>query len=334
MKKLFYLWVVISMVACNGEQSQQATADKAANGENITENTTIMNEQPVKLILDSQAKLGEGPIWHPDEKKLFWVDIEGFALHIFDPATQEDKVFEMGQRIGTVVPMESGNVAVALEDGVYTVDLQTGELTLFANPLEGQENIRFNDGKCDPAGRLWVGSMALNAAKGAADLYCIHPDGTFEQKVDSVTISNGIVWSNDATKMYYIDTPTRVVKAFDYDLETGNISNPSVAVEIPKSMGSPDGMAIDSEGMLWIGMWGGNAVTRWDPQTGELLGKIEVPAKNVTACAFGGDDLKTLYITTARLGTSQEELKELPKAGGLFAVEVATAGAKSALFKR
>ena len=144
--------------------------------------------------------------------------------------------------------------------------------------------------------------------------------------LDSVTISNGIVWTADKKTMYYNDTPTLTVQAFDYDDKTGTISKGRVAVRIPKGTGAPDGMTIDAEGKLWVALWGGNCVARFDPVTGELMQKIMVPAPNVSSCAFGGKNLETLYITTARAWVSPEKLKEFPLSGGLFAVKPGVRG--------
>jgi sugar lactone lactonase YvrE len=286
------------------------------------------------LLLDAQAALGEGPIWHPGEQKLYWVDIEGRKLHILDPQTLDNQTIETGQRIGTVVPAVSGGAVVALQNGVHMVNTQDGTLTLLANPLEGLGEVRLNDGKADPAGRLWVGSMRMDGTSEQAALYRIEPSGESALMLGGVTISNGIVWTKDQKTMYYIDTPTRKVRAFDYDKTTGGISNERVAVEIPQEMGSPDGMAIDENDHIWIGMWGGFAITHWNPATGELLGKVEVPAQNVTACAFGGEDFSTLYITTARIGTKPEVLEQYPHCGSVFVVKPGVKGVPSHFFAK
>lgn len=285
------------------------------------------------LILDAQAKLGEGALWHPTEKKLYWVDIEGKALHLYDPDTKQDRVIPVDERIGTVVPVQQGGVLIALQDGIHTLDVTTGKQEFLVNPLP-DGNLRFNDGKCDPSGRFWVGSIALDNRKKGASLYRFDGDGSIQVMLDEVTISNGIVWTSDRKTMYYNDTPTRTVQAFDYDDATGTISNGRVAVTIPPGMGAPDGMTIDEEDKLWVALWGGYAVGRFDPVTGELMEKIDVPAPNVSSCAFGGEDLKTLYITTARAWTNPEKLKEFPQAGGLFAVEPGVRGVPASFFKK
>ena len=313
------------------------------------------NKEPkkmeVKSILDTQCQLGEGAIWNSETQELYFIDIEGCNLFVYkegnkltsiSPRDQMlrkyyvgEKIGSMGYRIGTVVPTNDPNkVIIPLQNGIFEFDLTTREKTLFSNPEEQLESNRMNDGKCDPAGRLWVGSMHLEQIKGAASLYKIEPDGTHEKMIDSVTISNGIVWSLDEKTMYYIDTPTGVVQAFDYEKATGNISNGRTACVIPESLGYPDGMTIDAEGMLWIALWNGNAVTRWNPTTGKMIQKIEVPAHNVSSCAFGGKNLETLFITSARVDMTEEELEKMPLSGNVFAVKPGVRGVKAFHFDK
>ncbi len=287
-----------------------------------------------ELRLDAQAILGEGAIWNFQTGKLWWVDIEEGLLQIFDPVIGTNEYHPMGQRIGTVVPTETGNAVVALENGIYTFDMMQIELFFMVRPEEHSEGIRFNDGKCDPAGRLWVGSMAMeDPVQYRSFLYRVDHDHTAHTMIDSITVSNGICWSLDKTKMYYIDTPTRQVQVFDYDDQTGNISNGRIAIDIPEGIGYPDGMTIDAKGNLWVCMWGGSSVCCWNPETGELVTKVEVPAKNVTSCAFGGEDLKTLFITTASIDMSDEDQEKFPEAGGIFAVEPGVKGVEAFFFK-
>jgi sugar lactone lactonase YvrE len=284
----------------------------------------------VKLVIDAKAKLGEGALWDYNNKRLFWVDINSELLNIYYPETDTNRVINLGQKVGTVVPVDDNQVLVALEDGIYSLDLQTEELIHHVSPEDTSLNNRFNDGKCDPAGRFWVGTMSGNKRNGG--LYRVDPDFSSYKMIDSVRVSNGIAWSLDNTKMYYIDTPTRQVTSFNYNHQTGEISNPQVAVQIPDTLGHPDGSTLDSEGKLWIAMWGGSSVTRWDPETGEYLGKIEVPAKNVTSVAFGGSDLKTMYITSASGGMKDEDWEKYPHAGGLFSVRPGSKGIPCSYF--
>ena len=286
-----------------------------------------------ELVLDTKSALGEGAIWNDKTGELIWVNITGKILNFYNPKLQNNKEMLTGQMIGTVVPAESGKVMVALENGFYQLDPETGSKTFIANPEEDISGNRFNDGKCDPAGRFWAGTMSTEGKKQAGALYRLDADGSVHKMIDKVTTSNGIVWSANATKMYYIDTPTRKVMAWDYNNETGEISNPKTAIEVPQEMGYPDGMTIDAEGNVWIALWGGSAVGNWNPETGELLRTIHVPAKNVTSVAFGDKDLETLYITTARQGTSDEELEKFPHAGGVFKIRPGVKGVEAFFFK-
>ena len=287
----------------------------------------------VTIAYETDAALGEGALWNHNTNTLYWIDIEGKTLNIYDPKTNKNRAIATPSRIGTVVPTEDGNTLVALEDGVYKLNTTTEEITRFADMSEPLKDRRLNDGKCDPAGRFWVGSMHMAQKAKEAKLYAVKNSETVTVMVDSVTISNGIVWTSDKSTMYYIDTPTSEIKAYDYDNATGNITNPRVAVKIPEDLGYPDGMATDAEDMVWVGMWNGNAVIRFNPKTGEVLQKIEVPAHNVTSCAFGGDNLETLYITSAKLDMTEEEEKAYPLSGSVFKVKPGVRGVKSNAYK-
>lgn len=278
------------------------------------------------------AKLGEGAFWDHQNHKLYWVDIEGKTLHIYDPAKRSNITFPTPSRIGTVVPMLDNEAIIALEDGIYKINTISGDIELLSDVESKISENRFNDGKCDPNGNLWVGSMHLEQSAPKANLYKINKYGEATKMLDSITISNGIVWSSDQKTMYYIDTPTGNIRAFDFDMDDSTISNERIAVEVSESLGYPDGMAIDEEDMLWVGMWNGNSVARFNPQTGKLISKIEVPAHNVTSCAFGGENLDILYITTASIDMTDEEKEKFPLAGSLFKADPGVKGVKSNFF--
>ncbi|MBU6123005.1 SMP-30/gluconolactonase/LRE family protein [Hymenobacter siberiensis] len=282
-------------------------------------------------ILHAQAALGEGAIWNPETAELYWVDIEGRALHVFDPATGHDRPYPVGRRIGTVVPRCSGRALVALQTGIHEIDLATGLLTRLAHPLT-DEHLRFNDGKCDPAGRLWVGTFDMLLRPHAGTLYRFDPDGSTHVMLPRITNSNGIAWSSDRTTMYYIDTPTLAVQAFDYDNATGSIANSRVVVRFAEAEGWPDGMTIDAEGKLWVALWGGGRVQRYDPGTGALLQVVAVPAPFTSSCAFGGSGLETLFITSARGGLTPQQAATFPLSGDVFAVRPGVAGVPACFF--
>ncbi len=271
------------------------------------------------LVLDTQSVLGEGPLWDVADQRLWWVDIEAGLVHCFDPHSGANETYEIGQRVGTVVRRDRGGLILAIENGIAAFDPATGQLDILCDPEADKPANRFNDGKCDPAGRLWVGTMnGHDESQPDGALYCLHTDGQIVRHFEGVTVSNGIVWTADATTMYYIDSPTRRVDAFDYEQASGRISNRRTAVEIPAGMGFPDGMAVDSADMIWVALWDGWGVARFDPLTGELLQRVDVPAAQVTACAFGGPRLDDLFITTSRRGIEDDALAKQPHAGGLF----------------
>jgi len=279
----------------------------------------------VDLIVDAQATLGEGPFWHPRENRLYWVDIEGRTLHVHDPEGQPDTVYDAGCRVGAAVPRRSGGLVLATEFGFETFDPETGARKPIADPESDRPDHRFNDGKCDAAGRFWAGTMCLAKEPDAA-LYVLETDGSVRRVIEGVTTSNGLGWSLDRKTMYYIDTPTMQVAAFDYDETAGTLARRRVVVTFPEGVGRPDGMTVDAEGMLWIAHWAGARVSRWHPGTGALLATVPVPAGNVSSCAFGGPNLDRLYVTTARHKLDPDDLARYPHTGGLFVLEPGVCG--------
>lgn len=240
-------------------------------------------------IFPAGALLGEGPVWDPRIAAWWWVDVEGHVLHCFDGTS--DRAWLMPTYVSMIALRAAGGIAVALRDEVRVFDGVLGEVIARID----HPGCRFNDGAVDPRGRLWLGSLALDFHTGGGALYRLDSD-RFSCQIPDVTISNGIRWSADGRTCYYIDTPTGRVDAFDFDLESGVLSQRRPCVLIPPERGSPDGMAIDAEGLLWIGLWGGGAVLRVDPRSGRIVDEVAVPgAINVTACAFAGE---RLLITT------------------------------------
>lgn len=286
------------------------------------------------LVLDAKAEIAEGPFWDQKEQKLYWVDILGKTINIYDPAAAENKIIRLEKMIGALIPTsEAGKLLAALEDGLYIIDAETAEQQFLVNPGSNTDQTRFNDGKCDPQGRFWVGTMDLEENRELGTLYCLDQELNLEEKLKNVKISNGLAWSLDNKTMYYIDSPTKEVLAFDYDIETAAISNRRVVISFADGEGVPDGMTIDAEGKLWIAHFGGAQVSRWDPETGEKIGRVELPVSNVTSCAFGGKDLDELYITTASVGLSEEEKAEQPLAGGIFRYQAGVRGLAAQKFK-
>jgi sugar lactone lactonase YvrE len=289
----------------------------------------IVKHWSAKVVVNEQNVLGEGTLWDADTQRLWWVDIYGKRVFSYDPISGQHHTFETPDVVGTLVIGEDGNPVIAQGCGVARLELSSSNVTALAQVETKGKGYRLNDGKCDPWGRLWVGSIVEEGPKGSATLFCVDGRQRVTPLLSDVTVSNGLVWANDGRLFYYIDTPTQQVVAFDCDLHTLTLSNRRVVFEFPETMGSPDGMTMDAEGQLWIALFSGRSVVRLDPARGQLTGKVEVAAKNVTSCAFGGVTLSTLYISTARLATNPEELAALPEAGALFAVELPVSGCRS-----
>lgn len=291
-----------------------------------------MSATTVELVCDAKAELGEGPIWDYRRGLLFWVDIRGRVLHVYDPIAARDRVVDAGQEAGCVALRSNGGLILAGRDGFADLDVESGRITALLHPERHLPGNRFNDGKVDPRGRFWAGTMNTEGKQNKGSLYCLFPDFSLRTMLTGVSISNGMAWAADHKTFYYIDTPTQEVAAFDFDLETGDLSARRAAIRVPPERGKPDGMTMDAEGMLWIALYGGGAVTRWNPRDGRLLDTIEVPAPLVTSCAFAGLRMDELYITTARQGLDQKALAAHPHSGGLFRARPGARGAHEPLF--
>jgi sugar lactone lactonase YvrE len=270
-----------------------------------------------ELVVDARAALGEGPVWDEREQCLWWVDIMSKSVHRTKPADLHDDVYAVGQFVGSLALRESSGLVLALGEGFATLDTDNGAVELIA-PVESDDaTTRMNDGKVDPAGRFWAGTMGVDHRANAGTLYRLDADWRVTPMVTPVTISNGLDWSLDGRTMYYIDTRTCRVDQLDYDVSTGSISNRRPFIEVPESDGSPDGMTIDAEGYLWVALWKGWAVHRYAPD-GALDMRVDVPAAETSSCAFGGPDLDQLFITTAQEGFPPGGKPDQPHAGSLF----------------
>ncbi|MCQ2230498.1 MAG: SMP-30/gluconolactonase/LRE family protein [Paludibacteraceae bacterium] len=293
-------------------------------------NGTSMNDSlnvKCAVAVDTVMRVGEGPIWDYKYNRLLWIDTQG-SLLVYTPKDGKNREIKLSKQIGTVIPFEEDRVVVGLEDGIYKLTLSTEQLEFIADPEGREAGNRYNDGKCDAKGRLWIGTMDKDCTPLKANFFRVDPDGKGRKILDGVTISNGVAWSPDGKTMYYQDTPTLKVSAFDFDEEKGEISNRREIITLSPDLGTPDGNTIDAEGMLWVANWGAACVTRWNPATGELLQKIEVPAENVSALAFGGEALDELYITTCSLWMSEGGEAKYPEAGKMFVVKPGVKGMK------
>lgn len=270
------------------------------------------------VLYPSQCFLGEGPVWVAERKSCLWVDIENCMLYEYNWLKKSVKSWRFDYKTALVLPGNNGCLILGLNRSVARFNPETEKLEWLVNVESELTENRFNDGGCDSRGRLWIGSMDMGFKEGAGSLYCIDEQLQVHKKLDKVSISNGLVWSLDNTRLYYIDSPTQVVKSFIFNEDSGEINFEKNVIVIPKKFGTPDGMAIDEEGMLWIAHWGGFGVYRWNPLNGKLIDKIEVPAPNVTSCAFAGENLDHLVITTARQDMSKNELFKYPGSGDVF----------------
>ncbi|HQV64378.1 MAG TPA: SMP-30/gluconolactonase/LRE family protein [Anaerolineales bacterium] len=277
----------------------------------------------VELILDAKATLGEGPAWDSKTQTLYWLDILEKRIY-----ADTRILAQLDDLVCCIAPRKNGNLLLGTRLGFADLNPDSVQLTVLAALDSELPTNRLNDGKCDPAGRLLAGTMDMNEKDPNGSLYSF--DGKNSTRLlDKVTISNGLAWSVDHKTFYYIDTPTREVKAFDYDLATGQIANPRAAIHVPESLGWPDGMTSDTDGNLWIALWGGAQITKWNPSTGKLLEQIPVPALQTSSCVFGGKDMNELYITSARKSMSETDLKKYPLSGGLFKVITNVVGMKT-----
>ena len=278
-----------------------------------------IDRQPI-VVVEHYCLLGEGPVWDAKQQMLYWVDILNGAIHGYAPKNKMHTTIQLDQLIGAFAFCNDGNFIAALQNGFAFIDRVSGEIKMIEDPEAHLPGNRFNDGKCDPAGRFWAGTMALTEVAGAGSVYTIEKNVGVMKKIDNVSISNGMAWSADHTTLYYIDSPSFKVVAYDYDKTTGHISNKRTIITITAADGVPDGMTIDTEGMLWIAHWDGWQVTRWNPATGEKLFHFTLPVGRATSCTFGGESLEDLYITSARVGLTEEALESQPLAGALFVI--------------
>eukprot|EP00933_Yihiella_yeosuensis_P005547 TRINITY_DN110083_c0_g1_i1.p1 TRINITY_DN110083_c0_g1~~TRINITY_DN110083_c0_g1_i1.p1 ORF type:complete len:393 (-),score=56.54 TRINITY_DN110083_c0_g1_i1:88-1137(-) len=289
------------------------------------------------LAVEHSAELGEGSIWDSRSKKLLWLDIMNSQLFRFDPVTKKNEQYSLAAHspyVSSVVPFTDDLrnrdiVCVTLKDGFALFNFATQEFKrLGGDPAVGERE-RFNDGKADPNGRFWAGTITRDSDGEpcvGATLYRREYDGTVTPVLKDVSISNGIAWTKDSSLMYYIDTPTGKVDVFDYDPTSGSITNrrPCITGFDFDETGFPDGCTLDLEGMLWVACFNGGCARRFDPSTGTLLAEVKVPAAaglQVTSVAFGGEKLEDLYLTTAREGFDEAKKKAHPLAGSLFVLK-------------
>ncbi|MER5945224.1 SMP-30/gluconolactonase/LRE family protein [Streptomyces sp. NPDC001904] len=261
-----------------------------------------------EVAVRETAELGEGPTWDAAAERLIWVDILGSRVHTFEPGSGRRTVLAAEQHVGAAKPCAGGGLIVNLRDGVarYGPDGTFG--WLHREPVPGR---RGNDAAVAPDGALWAGSMAYDERRGGGNLIRLAPDGTAVEVLDDVTVSNGTGWSPDGALMYYVDTATSRIDVFDVDGE--HVRNRRELVTVEESAGVPDGIAVDADGCVWVALWDGGALRRYTP-SGALDRVVPLPVRRPTACAFGGPDLRDLYVSTARVGLNAPS----PPAGSLL----------------
>lgn len=279
----------------------------------------------LRVAVPGSAFLGEGPVWSARDATLYWVDILAPAVCWSDLRSEAHQTAPMAELVGAVHPRARGGFVAATQGGVRAVDLASGATSLIVDPERDRPGNRFNDAKVDRLGRLWAGTMALDATPGMGALWRIGADGAARRMDDGFAVSNGLGWSPDDRTMYFVDSPTRRIYAYDFDLAGGEIANRRVFVEAEESAGAPDGLCVDAEGFVWVAMWDGWSVTRFDP-AGAVERVVTLPVPRPTSCAFGGPDLSTLFITTARIRLSAQRLAEAPLSGSVLALETGLRG--------
>jgi sugar lactone lactonase YvrE len=286
-----------------------------------------------ELLVDCRCTVGEGPSWDERDGTLVWGDIVTGDVFQLSLSSGELARMRLGQQVSAVLPRARGGFLLTLQDGVFAVERieQGAPLTLVA-PIElDQPRSRLNDAKCDPAGRMWGGTTSRDRVPGAGSLYRLDSDLTLTQVLTGATVSNGLGWSPDGTRMYYVDSTPRTLDVLDYDLATGDASNRRRLVDIPADVGSPDGLAIDVEGCIWLAVWGSGAVHRYAPD-GTLEEVLALPTRNVASCCFGGDDLGELFVTSAAAEMNAQELAADPNAGGVFRLRPGVRGLPTTAF--
>ena len=280
---------------------------------------------PFHCALDVRAALGESPVWDGASGALWFVDIDAPAIHRFHPASGRHDVMPMPSSIGCIALRQHGGLVAALRDGIWFVDDQGNVGARVVAAPHDPDHHRFNDGRCDRQGRFFAGSMNERRDGPSAALSRLDADHSLHRVFGDITISNGLAWSPDGHTMYHADTPTRTIRAFDYDVASGMPSRPRTFASFTGEHDRPDGGAIDSAGNYWTAFYRGGRVVCLSPH-GELVAEYPVPAMCPTMCAFGGDDLRTLYVTSARNGRDDAELARLPQSGSVFAMRVDVPG--------
>lgn len=273
----------------------------------------------IECVAPIGAVLGEGPIWDARTGTLYWVDIKKPTVHALEVSARTLHRWPMPERIGAIGLRERGGLVGAFKNGFAAIDLVTGAVTSMVDPEAHLPGNRFNDGKVDPAGRFWAGSMDDDERQPTGDLYRLDPDGTVTRFAVGWVCTNGIAWSGDGRTLYFVDTFARLIYACDFDMAAGRPGARRVFARVPDHQGYPDGLTVDADDHVWSAHWGGARLTRYRPD-GSIARVVAMPVPLCTSCCFGGPDLATLFVTSASIGLDAAARAAAPQSGGLFAV--------------
>lgn len=275
----------------------------------------------MRCVSDVRSLLGEGPTWSPRDGALYWVDILTPSVHCFDALTGRDSEFKLGSMVSVAIPKATGGLLLATAGGLVTLDAESKQLSLLCHPESDRPGNRYNDGKCDRMGRLWIGSLDMGTANNRGNLFRVDPDGSWKKMDSGFTVANGLGWSPDNQRMYFTDSTRRTIYVYDFDLRSGSIANRRAFITFDASDGTPDGLTVDEEGCLWVAVWDAWRVSRYAPD-GREMQRIRMPVPRPTSCCFGGPNLQTLYVTSASVRLSEQALAEAPLSGALFALDL------------
>ena len=279
----------------------------------------------VRCVANPRALVGEGPVWDDRRQALWWIDVKDPRLFRYDPASGKNLELNMPERIGCIALRAGGGLIGAFVTGFKWIDPETGAVTPIVDPEPDRPGNRFNDGKCDRRGRLFAGTMDNAEVACTGTLYRLDPDLSVQVMCTGVHLSNGLGWSPDDRVLYYTDSLRRTIWAYDYDLETGAISNRRTFARVPEEAGVPDGLCVDADGYVWSAHWGGWRLTRYAPD-GRVERVVKMPVPQPSCPAFGGPDLDVLYVSSAAIEMTPADFAKAPDGGGLFALDVCVRG--------
>lgn len=279
----------------------------------------------IECVWPAETILGEAPYWCLEESVLYWVDIEGKFIFRFDPRSGERDIFPQEYEFGCVVKRAQGGFIGGTNKGIALLKEDLTTVEIIADPEPDLLENRFNDGKCDRRGRFWAGTTDINEIDPTGSLYSMGESLTVDRHFSNVIVANGLGWSPDNRTMYFTDSGIRTIHAFDYDIDAGAVANRRDFVVVDPAEGIPDGLTVDAEGCVWSAHWEGSRITRYNPN-GQVDRVIEMPVPMVTSLAFGGKNLDKLFVTTARMSMTEDQIKAAPLSGGLFVLDVACEG--------